>query len=66
MSQEDKVMVLETESGREETLKVVNGMKKRNLKEFVKNNRGMIAGFAAMCAAQALYNVTKNHISKDK
>ena len=66
MSQNDKVIVLETESGREETWKIVNGNQKRNLKEFVKNKRGLIAGVAAMAIAQTLINVAKNHKSEDK
>ena len=66
MSQNDKVIVLETENGREETWRVINGMQKRNLNEFVKNNRGLIAGIAAMAIAQTLIIVAKNHKSRDK
>lgn len=48
----------------EENEEVIKDIQKRNrknaVKKFVKENRGAIAGFAAMCAAQALFNAAKN------
>lgn len=68
MSQKDKFVVFGTESGKgkgvkEETWKIVNGNNNKNtVKNFVKDNRELIAFVAAMAAAQTLYNVARNRI----
>ena len=74
MSNEDKVIASITKEEAEQTLQatpeeteqVIKDIQKRNrkntVKKFVKDNRGLIAGVAAMAAAQTLFNVAKNRI----